>query len=109
MRATGAEFRLGVVDEFAIALGVDERVNGVLRGGARHEFAVPAPPSCMAGHPDVGWEAPQQPEAALAVGCLFWIGRRCQHAGVARAHDVQYAAAIVDGERPRGAATRMPG
>src|SRR5262245_34168628 len=54
VRATAAEFRLFGVDEAAIALGVDERVNGVLRGRARNELAVPAPPSCMAGHPDVG-------------------------------------------------------
>ena len=32
-----------------------------------------------AGHPDVGGETPQHAQAALAVGCLFWIGRRCQH------------------------------
>src|SRR5262249_18009387 len=95
---TAAEFRLGGVDEAAIALGVDERVNGVLRGRARDELAVPAPPSCMGRRPDVGGEAPQQAEAALAVGRLFWICRRSKHPQVAHAHDVQYAVAIVDGE-----------
>src|SRR5262245_64126033 len=99
VHATSAEFRFGGVDEGSIALGVDERVNGVLRGSARNELTVPAPPSCMGGHPDVGGEALQQAEAALAVGRLFWIGRRCQHPCVAHAHDVQYAVAIVDGER----------
>ena len=63
--------------------------------------------SCMAGHPDVGGEAPQHAEAALAVGLLFWIPRRCQHPEVARAHDVQHAVTVADGERPRGAAARV--
>src|SRR4029453_8667987 len=72
VHATAAEFRLGGVDERAIALGVDERVHRVLRGGARNELAVPAPPSCMRGHPDVGGEASQPGGAALGVGPLFW-------------------------------------
>ena len=42
MHATAAEFRLGGVEENAIALGVDEGINGVLRGRARNELAVPA-------------------------------------------------------------------
>ena len=42
MHATAAEFRLGGVEENAIALGVDEAINGVLRGRARNELAVPA-------------------------------------------------------------------
>src|SRR5262245_25098214 len=109
VHATASELRLGRVDEGAIALGVDERVNGVLRGRTRNELAVPAPPPCVSGHPDVSGQAPQQAEAALAVGRLFWIRRRSQHPRVAHARDVQNAVAIVDGERPRGAATRMPG
>src|SRR5688572_21040023 len=41
-----AQFRFGGIDESAVALGVDERVHGVLRSGARGEFSVPPPPSC---------------------------------------------------------------
>ena len=61
-----AEFRLGSVEVGAVALGVDERVRRVLRGLARDELAVPAPRSRARGHPDVGREAPQHAEAALA-------------------------------------------
>ena len=47
--------------------------------------------SCMAGHPDVGGEAPQHAEAALEVGILFWIPYPLQHSQLAGAHDVQHA------------------
>ena len=76
VHATASEFRLGGVDEGAVALRVDERIRRMLLGLACDELPVPAPPSCMGGHPDVGGEAPQQAETALAVGRLFWIGGR---------------------------------
>ena len=65
--------------------------------------------SCMVGHPDVSGETSQHPHAALAVGLLFRIPRRCQHSGVTHAHDVQHAITVADGERPRRAAARVAG
>src|SRR4029450_12510677 len=96
-------------DKSAVALGVDKRVDRVLRGGACDELAIPAPRSRMVGDPDVRRETPQYAQAALAVGSLFWIPRRCQHSGVTHAHDVQNAVTVADGERPRGAAAGVPG
>src|SRR5262245_51988585 len=98
VRAPFAEFRFGGVDVSAVALGVDERLYGILRSGAREELAVPAPPSCMARHPDVGREAAQHADASLAVGRLFWIPRGCQHSEVTRAYDVQHAVTVADRE-----------
>lgn len=51
--------------------------------------AVPATPSCMTRHPDVGREAAQHADAALAIRLLSWISRGCEHTEVARDHDVQ--------------------
>ena len=98
MHAPGAEFRFGGVDVGAIALRVDKRIHRVLRGGTRDELAVPAPRSRMVGDPDVGGETSQHAQAALAVGLLFRIPRRCQHSGVTHAHHVQDPVAIADGE-----------
>ena len=62
---------VGVVDVGSVALGVDERVHWALGRVACDELPVPAPCSCMVGHPDVGGEAPQHAERALEVGPLF--------------------------------------
>src|SRR5688572_32159412 len=61
----------------------------------------------MTRHPDVGREAAEHADAALAVCRLFWIPRGCQHSEVTRADDIQHAVTVADAERPRGAATRM--
>src|SRR4029450_9051414 len=90
----------------AIAVGIDERVHRVLRSGARDELAVPAPPWCMTRHPDIGREAAEHEDAALAVCPLFWIPRGCQHSEVTGAYDVQHAVTVADGKRPRGASAR---
>lgn len=107
MHEIPAESRLGRVDVGTVALRVDEWIRRVPRGGAGDELAVPAPPSCMAGHPDVRGEAPQQAEAALEVGPLLWIPHPPQRSQIASAHDVQHAVTAADGERPRGAAARV--
>ena len=67
------EFGLGGIEVRAIALGVDERVHWILRSSARDEFAVPGPPSGVARHPDIGRQAAEHANAALAVGRLFRI------------------------------------
>ena len=53
MQTSAAEFRLGSVDVGMVPLRVDERFYGVLRSSADEEFAISAPPSRMARHPDV--------------------------------------------------------
>src|SRR3954467_7612596 len=108
MYESPAELRLGSVDVGTVTLRVDERFHRVLRGGASDKLAVPAPPSCMAGHPDVSGEAPQHPEAALEVGPLLWIPHPTQRHQVASAHDVQHAVIVTNGEGPRGAGERSP-
>src|SRR6187200_3225500 len=100
VQASAAEFRLGSVDVGMVPLSVDERLHCVLRDIAGDEFAISAPPSRMARHPDVNGEAFEHSEAALEVGLLLWI-LRCGHASqVARAHDVQHAITITNLERP---------
>src|SRR5262245_41766034 len=109
MNDAAVEFCLSGVDVGAIPVRVDERVHGILRGAACDELAVPAPPSGMTRHPDIGRETPEHADAALAVCSLFWISRGCQHPEVTRAYDIQHAVTVADGERPRGAATGVPG
>src|SRR5215210_1072814 len=98
MHESPAVLRLGSVDVGTVTLRVDERSHRVLRGGAGDKLTVPAPPSCMAGHPDVSGEAPQHPEAALEVGPLLWIPHPTQRHQVASAHDVQHAVTVTNGE-----------
>jgi hypothetical protein len=62
-----------------------------------------SPRSCMVGHPDVGAETPQQAQTVLTVGRWFWILRRCQHSGVAYAHD----AAVTQFSMTRSIALRI--
>src|SRR5260221_3982785 len=73
VQASAAEFRLGSVDIGMVPLRVDERFHCVLRSSAGEEFAISAPPSRMARHPDVNREASEHSEAALEVGLLLWI------------------------------------
>ena len=61
----------------------------------------------MTRHPDIGWEAAEHADAALAVCPLFWIPRGCQHPEVTSAYDVQRAVTVADGKRPRGASARV--
>src|SRR4051794_31610163 len=100
MHKSSAVFRLGIVDVGAVTRGVDERLYRILRDGGGDELTVPAPLSCMAGHPDIRGEAPQHAEAALEVGPLLRIPRRRQRHQVASAHDVQHAVAVAHLERP---------
>src|SRR5262245_58760636 len=93
-----AQLRLGVVDVSAIAFGVDERVDRVLRGGACDELAISAPRSRMVRNPDVNGETAQHAQTALAVGRLFWVLLALEHSRIADADDVQHALAIADGE-----------
>src|SRR5206468_2646355 len=85
MHESAAVFRLSVVDVGAVTRRIDEWLYRVFGGAARDELAIPAPRSCMAGHPYVGGEAPQHAEAALEVGPLLRIPRRRQRHQVAGA------------------------
>src|SRR3954468_20139529 len=100
VQASAAEFRLGSVDVGMVPLRVDERLYCVLPSSAGDEFAISAPPSRMARHPDVNGEASEHPEAALEVGLLLWVLRCGQPPQVARAHDVQHAITVTNVERP---------
>src|SRR5471030_1635365 len=100
MHESPVELRLSRVDVGSVTFRVDERLYRALRGGAGDELAVPAPPSCMAGHPDVSGEAPQHAEAALEVRSLFRIPHPSQRPQVASAHDVEHAVIVTNGERP---------
>ena len=73
VQAAAAEFRLGTVDVGMVPLRVDERFHRVLRSSAGDEFAISAPPSRMARHPDVDGEASEHSEAAFEIGLLLWI------------------------------------
>src|SRR4029434_5339990 len=64
VRPPFASSRLGGVDVSAIAVGIDERLYWVRCRGARDELAVPAPPSCMTRHPDIGWHGAAHAECA---------------------------------------------
>src|SRR3954451_18559766 len=92
--------RLGSVDVGMVPLRVDERFHCVLRSSAGDEFAISAPPSRMARHPDVNGEASEHSETALEVSRLLWILRCGQPPQVARAHDVQHAITGTNVERP---------
>jgi len=100
VQASAAEFRLASVDVGMVPLRVDERLYCVLRSSAGEEFAISAPPSRMARHPDVNREASEHSKAALEVGLLLWIPRCGQPPQVARAHDVQHAITVTNLERP---------
>src|SRR3954452_1930468 len=100
VQASAAEFRLGSVDIRMVPLRVDERLHCVLRSSAGDEFAISAPPSRMARHPDVNGEASEHSEAALEVGLLLWILGCGQPPQVARAHNVQHAITVTNLERP---------
>src|SRR5438270_4624556 len=100
MHESPVVLRLSSVNVGAITLRIDERFYRVLRGGAGDELAVPAPRSCMAGHPDVRGEAAQHAEAPLEVGPLLRIPRHSQRHQVASADDVQHALPVTNLERP---------
>lgn len=61
----------------------------------------------MTGDPDISGEAPQQSDAAFDVILLLWILAGTQGFQVAGAHDVEYAAIVMNGKRPRGTTARV--
>jgi len=93
-----AEVLLGGVDVGAIAVRIDERIDWVFRSGAGDELAIPPPPSCVAGDPDIDRETPQHAEAAFQVRGLLRVLRELEYPKVAGAHDVQKAFAVSNRE-----------
>ena len=101
MQTSAAEFRFSRVDVGTVPLRVDEWFDWILCRSTGDEFAISAPPPCMARDPDVNGEASEHFEAALKVGLLLWLlGRGSQPSQVARAHDVQHAITVRNLERP---------
>ena len=90
--------------ECAVAVGVDERIDRVLR---RLRLATnlryrPHGRAWFVTQMSAG-RLSQHAQAPLAVG-LFWIPRHFQHPRVAHADNVQHAVTVLDLKRLRGAA-----
>lgn len=115
LREHFAESRFGSVNEAEVAGPIDERVRRVLGLGAFTSLSVHIEHVRVRGQKDVSGQVPQHTEAPLEIrpdsGICFRLDQRHEREQ-REAADVdgkQLAAAVVDGERPRGAAARVAG